>query len=87
MFGAVTTMRQLRAYEEVIDFIAAGSSPAKVVAFRPSEATRERVADLLRREKTQGLSAEETSELEHYLQLEHLMRLAKARAKRHLAGG
>jgi O-succinylbenzoate synthase len=79
-------MPQLRAYEEVIDFIAAGSSPGKVVAFRPSEATRERVADLLRREKTEGISAEETSELEHYLQLEHLMRLAKARAKRHLAG-
>ncbi len=79
-------MRQLRAYEEVIDFIAAGSSPGKVVAFRPSEATRERVADLLRRQKTASLSPEDTSELEHYLQLEHLMRLARARAQHHLAG-
>jgi hypothetical protein len=79
-------MRQLRAYEEVVEFIAAGSTPGKVVAFRPSEATRERVADLLRREKAEGLSTDESSELEHYLQLEHLMRLAKARAKQHLTG-
>lgn len=41
---------------------------------------KERVADLLQREKTDNLSPEEKSELEDYLQLEHLMRLAKARA-------
>ena len=79
-------MSLVRAYEEVVDFIAAGPSPGKVVAFRPSEAARSRVADLIQREKTQGLSADEASELEHYLQLEHLMRLAKARAKQHLEG-
>ena len=78
-------MRPLRAYEEVVDFIAAGPSPGKVVAFRPSEESRRRVADLIAREKVEGLSAEESSELEHYLQLEHLMRLAKARATQHLA--
>ncbi len=79
-------MSLMRAYEEVVDFIAAGPSSSKVVAFRPSEATRQRVAELVRREKIEDLSPEETSELEHYLQLEHLMRLAKARAKQHLAG-
>lgn len=49
--------------------------------FRPSEAARERVADLLEREKDGELSRDEKSELDHYLQLEHLMRLAKARAR------
>ena len=43
------------------------------------------MADLIHREKTDGLSPEETSELDHYMQIEHLMRLAKARAKKHLA--
>lgn len=80
-------MRSLRAYEEVVDFIAAGSTPGKVVAFRPSEAARARVAELVDREKTDALTPDERSELEHYLQLEHLRRLAKARAKRHLADG
>ena len=74
-----------RAYEEIIDFIAAGVRPADVVAFRPSAAAKARVADLIHREKTSGLSPEETAELQHYLQLEHLMRLAKARARVHLA--
>ncbi|HEX7240635.1 MAG TPA: hypothetical protein VF263_10230 [Longimicrobiaceae bacterium] len=79
-------MRVVRAYEEVVDFIASGPSPGKVIAFRPSETARLRVADLVKREKTEGLTREETSELEHYLQLEHLMRLAKARAKQNLPG-
>jgi hypothetical protein len=38
------------------------------------------VADLISREKNEGISSEEKSELDHYLILEHLLRLAKARA-------
>ncbi len=74
-----------KAYEEVIDFIAQGSSPRAVADFRPSEAARQRVAELVAREKTGGLTPEEASELEHSLQLEHIMRLAKARARQHLS--
>lgn len=77
-------MSTLRAYEEVVDFIAAGTSPQNVMAFRPSETAKERVADLIQREKTTSLSPDEKSELVHYLQLEHLMRLAKARARRYV---
>ncbi len=68
------------AYEEFVDFIAAGTTPSSLVAFQPSEATKAKVADLIQREKTSGLSAEETAELNQYLALEHVMRLAKARA-------
>ena len=78
-------MPMTRAYEEIIDFIAAGTSPRAVVAFHPSEAARARVADLIHREKTTGLSPDETAELNHYLQLEHVMRLARARARAYLA--
>ena len=74
----------MRAYEEVIDFIAAGTSPSSVIAFRPSAAVEERVADLIRREKADALSLDEKAELDHYMQLEHLMRLAKARARIHI---
>jgi hypothetical protein len=74
-----------RAYEEVIDFIAAGTTPDNLVTFRPSEAAKQRVAELIRREKTTGLTPDETSELNHYMQLEHLMRLAKARARKYLS--
>lgn len=74
-----------RAYEEVIDFLAAGTSPDNLVAFRPSEEARQRVTHLIETEKSDSLTPEEKSELDHYLQLEHLMRLAKARARRHLS--
>jgi hypothetical protein len=74
-----------RAYEEVVEFIAGGTTPDNVVAFHPSTAACERVADLIRRKKLGDLTPDEASELEHYLQLEHIMRLAKARAQRHLA--
>lgn len=73
-----------QAYEEIIDFISAGTTPDGVVAFRPSENAKERVADLIHREKTSGLTSEETAELDHYLQLEHIMRLAKGRARQYL---
>ncbi len=72
------------AYQEIIDFIAAGTRPENVIAFRPSEAAKERVSELIAKNKTESLSQEESSELEHYLQLEHLMRLAKARARQFL---
>ena len=74
-----------KAYEEVVDFIARGGNPGNVVAFRPSKEARARAADLAAREKTLGLSLEEKSELDHYLQLEHIMRLAKARARQYLS--
>jgi hypothetical protein len=79
-------MAATKAYEEVIDFIAGGNTPEAVAAFRPSDAAHARVSDLLAREKADGLNSEEKSELDHYLQLEHLMRLAKARARQFLAG-
>jgi len=73
-------MNTVKAYEEVIDFIAAGTTPQNVIDFRPSEEAQARVEDLLEREKDGTLSSAEKSELDHYLQIEHLMRLAKARA-------
>lgn len=41
-----------RAYEENIDFIAAGITPESLINFQPSEVAKERVADLIFREKT-----------------------------------
>ncbi len=78
-------MSEFLAYEEFVNFIAAGPTSERVATFQPSETTRQRVSWLVAREKSTGLTAEETSELDHYLQLEHLMRLAKARARQHLA--
>jgi hypothetical protein len=40
---------------------------------------------LIEQEKIKGLTPEEKTELDHYLELEHIMRLAKARARQRLA--
>jgi hypothetical protein len=58
-------MLMTRTYEEIVDFIAAGTTPSGVIAFQPSEEAKARVADLIQREKTTGLSTEETTELDH----------------------
>ena len=68
------------AYDEVIDFIAMGTSPEKVIAFRPSTKMQTRVSELLFKEKNSTLTTAEKSELDNYLVIEHLMRMAKARA-------
>jgi len=77
-------MQTLKAYDEIIEFIASGTSPGSVITFKPSESAKIRVEELIFREKTAGLSTDEKSELDLYMQLEHLMRLAKARARKYL---
>lgn len=54
------------------------------MAAQPSEALKNRVFDLIARKKVGDLSEEESAELEKHLQLEHKMRLAKARLRRKL---
>lgn len=73
-----------QAYAETIDFIASGATPEQIISFQASEQVKERIANLIEREKTTGLSMEEKSELENFLQLEHLMRLIKARAYQYI---
>ncbi len=75
------------AYYEFVDFLAGGTTPQEVIGFHPSEGTREKLAELIRRQKTDSLLDEEQTELSHYLEVEHLMRLAKARARQRLVAG
>ena len=76
-----------KSYEEIVDFIAAGTTPETVLAFRPSDSVQQRVAELVERSKDGTISAEEKSELDDYLQLEHIMIMAKARARQHTQRG
>ena len=73
-------MVALKAYDEFITFIAQGTTPEKVIAFRPSADTQARASLLLDKEKNTTLSVEEKAELDHFLLLEHTMRMAKAKA-------
>ena len=52
-----------------------------MATYRPSVAQQERAYELLNREKQGVLTSAEKSELETYISLEHILRLAKAKAK------
>ena len=67
------------AEQEIVDFIV--STPEAILRFRPSEEASLRLEDLIEREKESGLSPDEKTELDHCLHLEHLMRMAKAKAR------
>jgi hypothetical protein len=80
-------MDAARSYDEIVDFIAKGTTPESVIAFRPSAALQERVAELSERASDGTITGVERSELEDCLQLEHIMVMAKARARQHIQLG
>ncbi len=72
------------AYDHVADFIAA-MNPAKILELRAPESMRLRLEELIEQEKDGRLSSAEKDELDHYIVLERLIRLAKAHARIKLA--
>jgi hypothetical protein len=58
-----------------------------VADFQASPEAKARVEDLIRKEKNDGLPPDEKSELDDFMTLEHIMRLAKAKARGHLSHG
>jgi hypothetical protein len=74
-------------YLEIVDFFASGTTPQTVVDFQPSLAAQQRALELLELSKRDQLTPEQESELEHFTELEHILRMAKARARQILAAG
>ncbi len=71
----------MNARDELVDFLV-GHIPARDLAdFQASEQARQRVWALIAKEKDVGLLPEEKLELDDYLKLEHLLVLAKAKAR------
>jgi hypothetical protein len=66
-------------YDEISGFIAS-MNPEKVIEFRPSELQQKRLDTLLDKQNESGLTTEEKTELEHYLIINRIVGLAKARA-------
>ena len=73
--------------DAIIAVLASRPTPEQLLGLRPSADLQSRVSELLRRSKDGAASRAEEAELEKYLVLEHLVRLAKARALEQLARG
>ena len=65
---------------KIVELLVSQPSPEQVLGLRPSPEFQTRVSTLLARSKADALSRQEEAELERYLTLEHLVRLAKAHA-------
>jgi hypothetical protein len=76
-----------KAYVELVDFFARGSTSEAILGFHPSSATQTRASYLLERNREGELTVEEAEELERFGELEHLMQLVKARARMYAESG
>lgn len=72
-------MTALSVYDSVADFIAS-MNPQKVLELKAAPEMQQILEELIDQEQSRGLSLEEKDELDHYIVLERLIRLAKARA-------
>ena len=66
-------------YDEVAVFVAS-MNPEKVIAFKASDTHQDRLDFLLDKQVESKLTRKEKNELEHYLMLNRIIGLAKARA-------
>lgn len=71
-------------YDSLAEFMAS-LDPVKVLGFHAPQSIQERVEELLEKQESTILPLNEKQELEHYFILEHIVRLAKSRARLHLS--
>ena len=69
---------------EVLEVLAGLPAPDAILALRPSAAFQERIDTLLEKNRHEGLTPTEEQEWEQYQYIEHLVRIAKAKALRKL---
>jgi hypothetical protein len=79
-----TSVKTIKVYDEIVDFIAAGTTPESLINFHLSETSQNRLEDLVDGAKNNELTKEKKRELEHFLTLEHIMTLAKAKAYKYI---
>lgn len=71
-------------YEQVLDFLARSPSAQEIISFRPSIEAQRRFSELLEANRQRQLTLAETEELDHYIRIDQMISLLKAKAYRHL---
>ena len=67
-------------FEEITDFLVSGPTPEQIVAYQAPDMLNMRLQDLLDKNQTSLLTAEERAELDTFLQIGHLLTILKAKA-------
>lgn len=68
-------------FDDLVNFLVDKLPPEEVISFRPSPRAQERFNALLQAIQAGTATPDECAEMEQNVQLEHLMQLAKARAR------
>jgi len=71
----------LKAYDEVMDFLVSGPSSAQFLQFQLSIEARQRASELLQKDRDQGLTPAESQELDFYVELGDFLGILRAKAQ------
>jgi len=77
---SATTREGFEGVADVLETLASLPTPEEVFSLRPSEKLQTRISELLEKNRTEGLSPSEEREWAQYEFLEHIVRVAKAKA-------
>ncbi len=77
-------IKDLNIYDELADLLASMDSD-KLLRYHASKLAQQRLEELLEKNKDGALTALEEQELEKYMVVEHIVRLAKARVRQRLS--
>ncbi len=77
-------MVQNRVFDEIIDFITSIPQPQQILNYKPSKSIQNRLDSLLEKKRNGQLNDDELHELDQFIMTEHIMRIAKIKAKKSL---
>lgn len=68
-------------YSEVLGFLASGPTLKQIAEFKVSQALQDRVEELLDKNREEGLTEQERTEMDTYLRVSHIMTMLKIHAR------
>lgn len=77
-------MVKTRAFDDLIGYLVE-NNPERLLNYFLPDKTQQRITLLLDKDKNSVLTTEEKKELDHYLIVEHIFRLAKAKALKNIS--
>jgi hypothetical protein len=78
------TAQPVNIYDELAELLA-NMDPDKVLKFHASAGAQKRLEDLLEKNREGTLTTDEKAEIDRFMTVEHIVRLAKARARRRIS--
>ena len=75
----MSSVNESSLYEELVDVLTEGVDESRLASFRLSESKQNRLDELLEKNRDGTLSPNDEAELATFEQLEHVVRLLKAR--------